>query len=488
MINLTRIAAEINEFDNVMESYFRSDLVEEINALQSRAIDDFDEWAQSSKASLDAERQMLDHQMEPLREIEAQAEILGERLERERPSTPASNDIIDAYNLLVEEYNSLSQRHKELFQAYQQSERAYNRRVEEYNREFARHNEQLKAVLQKAEDRFNAYRRWIQERGDERFAKSLNSCYASMMRESRQEGGDSWELKQSLERVRSIRNELSDYARKQEETAEHGVVVAEATLCGSEQCLMVVDTGASVVSINPEMVEILGIASHVGDKVEISLAGGVRIKAPQLVIPSMAVQGMKAEYVKAIVLEESRPGVDGCIGSSFLNRFDYQIQKDAPHKLLLRQRGESKSSTAFDVFICHKADDLSDAKKVFDLLTAAGNNPFLSEVSLQKGGDADFRRVIDKALEDATHLVVVCSSRRNIESPWVEAEWGLFLNLKRSGRRRGNIVNVLGGGMSANDLPIALQNYQAISLGDESWKSTLINYLPRLTPHQSNRE
>ena len=483
MINLTKIADEINEFDKIMESYFRTDLVQEVTALQNRAIDDFNEWAQSSKATLEAERQMLEHQMGPLREIEAQAEILGERLEREQPSQPASNDIIDAYNRLIAEYNSLSKRHKELFQTYQESERAYNRRVEDHNREFARHDEQVKAVLQKAGDRFNAYRRWIQERGDERFAKSLNSCYASLMRELRQPGGDSWELKQSIGRVRSIRSELSEHARRQEETAEHGVIVAEATLCGSEQCLMIVDTGASVVSINPEMVEILGITNHVGDKVEISLAGGVRIKAPQLVIPSMAVQGMKAEYVKAIVLEEHHPGVDGCIGSSFLNRFDYQIQKDDPHKLLLRAKGESKGSTAYDVFICHNADDLSDSREVFDLLTVAGYNPFLSEVSLPKGGDADFRRVIDKALEDATHLVVVCSSRRNIESPWVEAEWGLFLNLKRSGKRRGNIVNVLGGSMGANDLPIALQNYQAISLSDERWKSTLINYLPRLTPH-----
>ena len=95
--------------------------------------------------------------------------------------------------------------------------------------------------------------------------------------------------------------------------------------------------------------DVLDLADYVGEEVEVSLAGGIRIKAPQLVLPSMSVQAMETENVKAVVLKESQPGVDGCIGLSFLNRFMYCIENARLKKLLLKPIGASKDHRSSNI-------------------------------------------------------------------------------------------------------------------------------------------
>ena len=60
------------------------------------------------------------------------------------------------------------------------------------------------------------------------------------------------------------------------------------------------------------------------------------------------------------------------------------------------------------------------------IVGAPAQNAFFSQESLIEFGDADFRRAIDRALDQSKHMIVVTSSREYAESPWVRAEWGLF--------------------------------------------------------------
>ena len=177
-------------------------------------------------------------------------------------------------------------------------------------------------------------------------------------------------------------------------------------------------------------------------------------------------------------MNASQVGIDGCLGLSFLNRFDFRIERDRPQRLILTQKDQPAGRPAYDVFICHKSEDLSYAQEVFELLRNSGHHPFLSEESVESHGEADFRKTIDEAIEMARHLIVVGSSADNILTPWVEAEWGLFLALKRSGRKKGNLVNLLCGEMQIEELPATLSVYQAIRMDQDKWKSQLINFLP----------
>ena len=90
----------------------------------------------------------------------------------------------------------------------------------------------------------------------------------------------------------------------------------------------------------------------------------------------------------------------------------------------------------FDVFISHSSRDAGLAHEVYEFLVAQGKNVFLSEVSLQALGGSDYMKAIDAALDQSRHLVLVATSVENLTSGWVEAEWRVFINEIRSGRKK----------------------------------------------------
>jgi hypothetical protein len=70
-------------------------------------------------------------------------------------------------------------------------------------------------------------------------------------------------------------------------------------------------------------------------------------------------------------------------------------------------------------------------------------------------------------------MVVVASSAQHVKSPWVEAEWGLFINEKRSGRKAGNVITLAVGSLQPADLPSSLRYYEVIPFGPESFERVL---------------
>lgn len=132
------------------------------------------------------------------------------------------------------------------------------------------------------------------------------------------------------------------------------------------------------------------------------------------------------------------------------------------------------------VFISCSSKDYQHAQKLFEFLEQNDVPVFFSEQSLPKLGSSDYRRAIDTALDQAHHMVVVTSARENVDSPWVEAEWGAFINEKRSGRKSGNLLTITAGEISPNDLPMSLRQYEVIPLETEGL-SKLLEYL-RSTP------
>ena len=129
-----------------------------------------------------------------------------------------------------------------------------------------------------------------------------------------------------INRTRSIRHELGKIAISNSHD-ENGMILVPVTLCRRETSVYIVDTGARAVTVPPALVEALGLTDQIGEAVDVSLAGGLRISGPELIIPQLSVDGMEAENVRAVVLKEPMVGVDGLLGLSFLNRFSYRIEK-----------------------------------------------------------------------------------------------------------------------------------------------------------------
>ena len=139
--------------------------------------------------------------------------------------------------------------------------------------------------------------------------------------------------------------------------------------------------------------------------------------------------------------------------------------------------GEKTIGKTMDlIFISAKSEDFKYADQVYIFLTVRGYSVFFSQQTLPFVGNSDYRKEIDRALDKAKHMIVVTSKKEYVEASWVEAEWGFFINEKRSGRKPGNIITLIAGSMQIGDLPGSLRYYEVRPLDPESF-DTILNYL-----------
>ena len=125
------------------------------------------------------------------------------------------------------------------------------------------------------------------------------------------------------------------------------------------------------------------------------------------------------------------------------------------------------------VFVSCSSKDYARADELFEFLEQNDVPVFFSAQSLPSLGASDYRRAIDTALEQAHHMVVLTSSRENVMSSWVEAEWGLFINELRSGYKNGNLVTMVVDGCTPRDLPASLRNYEVIAFSEKGFQQLL---------------
>jgi len=117
----------------------------------------------------------------------------------------------------------------------------------------------------------------------------------------------------------------------------------------------------------------------------------------------------------------------------------------------------------YDVFICCKSKDYVLARNVYNFLVKRGYRVFLADTELRKKGVAEYGKVIDLALDSAKHLILVASKKEFVGSSYVESEWRTFIEEKRSGRKKGNLLTILKG-IDVSSLPISLRIFRDCKL------------------------
>jgi TPR repeat protein len=133
----------------------------------------------------------------------------------------------------------------------------------------------------------------------------------------------------------------------------------------------------------------------------------------------------------------------------------------------------SETPRKTSVFISAKSADYGYAREVFQFLKSHGIAVFLSDESLPELGSSDYRKEIDRALDQAEHMVVVTSSLQNVEAAWVEAEWGFFINEKRSARKTGNLITLVTGNLQPRDLPPSLRYYEVLPFQPDAFEKLM---------------
>lgn len=121
-----------------------------------------------------------------------------------------------------------------------------------------------------------------------------------------------------------------------------GNLIAEVRINGKLNAVMIVDTGASVVTITRAAALKLGLGKvDKRDKIEVTLADGNAIKAEAVILSAVEVGESKAQNVLAAIMDKPpAPGIDGLLGLSFLENFGVKVDS-VNKKLILESIAEN---------------------------------------------------------------------------------------------------------------------------------------------------
>jgi len=337
-VKLAKFSRRLDTIEKTMDRFYRVDPVDKANATIGRLVDEHNAWVKAANAEQEAQREAFNQRLARVNGIRERIVELDKRLAASTPN-PTDKAGVEAYNALVGVRNSLFAEYEELGKLYEADVKAANAAVERAKQEQADRQARLEAAKADAQAEIDAYRKWVGSDEGSAFAMQVNRLYAEL-HQARRRVGAHLELDACIDRVRAARHDLGVAAAKRQAESGGQLIVVPATLCRREECFLIVDTGATCVAVSPTLVEVLGLSDAVGDEVQVSLAGGVKIWARKLLLPQVSVFGREASDVQAVVLKESEPGIDGLLGLSFLNRFNYRIDETQDPKLVLVPRPE----------------------------------------------------------------------------------------------------------------------------------------------------
>lgn len=108
--------------------------------------------------------------------------------------------------------------------------------------------------------------------------------------------------------------------------------------------LLLLDTGASLVSLSAKTARQLELAGNPEERVKVRVADGRTLEAPIVRLASVQAGDARAEDVDAVILpDEPAPGVDGLLGASFLREFVVRYDASAGRLELMRLRSGPSS-------------------------------------------------------------------------------------------------------------------------------------------------
>ncbi len=129
----------------------------------------------------------------------------------------------------------------------------------------------------------------------------------------------------------------------------------------------------------------------------------------------------------------------------------------------------------YRVFLSCKSEDYNTAEALYKFLIDNGVSVFFANESLKRSGNTAYLDEIDTALETCSHMIVFTTKREYAESKFVKEEWQTFRNEKLSGRKKGNLLTIIGGNLTIGDLPLGLRRYEVIPY--KSFREIILSYL-----------
>jgi clan AA aspartic protease (TIGR02281 family) len=315
------LTESLTRFEALYDRYLKSDPRQAaIDSLQT-GIASFNEDLEAANQAQASGRAAIDGKAQSMKTVQAEVAALEAQIKVQPSATDAAaakahNEKVARYNQRAEEYRKLVVEH--------------NERVRVFNEESASRKAALdarKAGIEAERARVDVlvkdHNRWFETMQDLEMGKATKAFFADVMQGERKSPADpAWNV--LLPRARALRRKLAEYAIGREKENDAGVVIVEAQV-GDETCWFVLDTGASRVSVSPELASALGLESSSGEEIVNQVAGGMKARGRGLVLSRVRVGDAVATDVPAVELPEGMIGVDGLLGRSFLGRFELTI-------------------------------------------------------------------------------------------------------------------------------------------------------------------
>ena len=148
----------------------------------------------------------------------------------------------------------------------------------------------------------------------------------------------------------------------------------------------------------------------------------------------------------------------------------------------------SKKEKPFDIFISYKETDSKGtrtkdsiaAQKLYEKLTESGYKVFFSRITLEDKIGTEYEPYIYAALYSSKVMLTVCSSKENIDSPWVRNEWSRFLTLRQNDASKTLIP--LYFDMPKSNLPDEFAILAAQDMSKDDFEQELLRGIKKLIP------
>lgn len=148
----------------------------------------------------------------------------------------------------------------------------------------------------------------------------------------------------------------------------------------------------------------------------------------------------------------------------------------------------SKHEKPFDIFISYKetgengarTKDSIKAQELYDKLTAEGYKVFFSRITLEDKIGTEYEPYIYAALASSKIMLVIGSSKDNLEAVWVKNEWSRYLSFVQRDSEKTLIP--LYFDMGKADLPEEFAHLTAYDMTVDGFEQELIRGIKKLIP------
>lgn len=185
----------------------------------------------------------------------------------------------------------------------------------------------------------------------------------------------------------------------------------------------------------------------------------------------------RAQYTSVFIDEDYLSAIKYADG---YQRDIYENEAKAIDEIQKNILSISAKEEPFDIFICYKETDSTGrrtedsvyAQNIYKELTNEGYKVFFSRITLEDKLGTEYEPYIFAALNSSNVMIVVGTSAKNLNSPWVQNEWSRYLNLIKSGEDK--VLIPVYKNMSPYDLPEEFSYLQAQDMGKVGFMQDLV--------------